>query len=723
MKKPRKSPVISKITKAIVPTTAIASGLLSPPLFGAPGDLDPAFGDMGRVGAGFVEGPAWSVQALAGNKSLIAGGQIAGFDRMEGCDYYSCHAEGFFDQFSAAGSLWSPFEAELVAPQLSNIEVYDFALQADGKVVAVGRRFSSAGSQLTVFRLLPGGALDPDFASLGVMEEYPADSIGQSVIIDPGGAIVIGGSKGGSVMVLRLLANGSVDGSFGSDGVYLGPKLVDVGNWRSPDPPQTRLLRTASGEYRVSFDLLPLDPTQPSHCAVLALTATGKLNTGFGTAGIAAPSAPSDASIHCPTMAGQSDGGLVLAGQEGDQAFVGRLLASGAPDPTFDASAVQANMTAVTAIAVDAADSILVAGPPSPGVSGAVIMRLHASGLLDELFGDHGSTWVDLLSSAAANPILYNIRALPDGHILAAGGELSTQTFKEQPLLVRLVGMNDAAGPGVIGTMQSTVAVKSQDRSAVVTVRRMGGATGSVSVSYQTAGYTAGDAPPAVSGVDYTPVTGQLTWADGDRSDRQITIPVLTNSRVEEPKRFSVTLDGATGGAKFGTQQSAVEVATDGDRAGELGFTQPVITAYAADGKVQIVVNRNYYFTGPISVTVTPHPASATSADFSAAPVTLSWADGDGGSQTATIPIVRANIGSTKSFTVDLTNPTNGAVLGRQAHEAVTINPGSAPPPGGSVSSPSGGGGTFDWLSLLGLACVRWLRRRAFAARTIDNST
>jgi hypothetical protein len=335
-------------------------------------------------------------------------------------------------------------------------------------------------------------------------------------------------------------------------------------------------------------------------------------------------------------------------------------------------------------------------------------MRLQASGLLDELFGDAGSTWIDLLSSAATNPIIYDMSVLADGRILAAGGELSTQGSGEQPLLIRLVGTTGTAGPGVIGAMQSTVAVKSQDQSAVVTVRRMGGATGSVTVTYQTADYTGADAPPAASGTDYAPVTGQLTWADGDRSDRQITVPILTAGRVEEPKRFDVTLGGATGGAKFGTQQAAVEVATDGDRAGELGFAQPAITADAAGG-VQIVVNRNYYSTGPISVTLTPVPGTATSADFSTTPLTLSWADGDSGAKTATIPIVTANIvGSSKSFTVDLTNPTNGAVIGPQAHEDVTINPSSLT----SSGSSSGGGGAFDWLSLLSLGWIRWLQRR-----------
>ena len=42
MKKKRgPTKAIPRIARGLVPTTAIASGLLSPPTMGAPGDLDP----------------------------------------------------------------------------------------------------------------------------------------------------------------------------------------------------------------------------------------------------------------------------------------------------------------------------------------------------------------------------------------------------------------------------------------------------------------------------------------------------------------------------------------------------------------------------------------------------------------------------------------------------------------------------------------------------------
>ena len=705
MTKRQKSAVISKITKGIVPTTAIASGLLSPPSWGAPGDLDPTFGDMGR--ASFpLKGTAFHVQELSADESLIAGGELL-FPHHFGCGYYNYFcptaADGFFGQVSPAGSL----DLKYASAQLGETEVLDFALQPDGKLVAVGQSVSAHKSVLTVFRLIPGGLLDPKFANGGVLH-YAQNTVAHSVVLDPSGAIVVAGSNDGKLMVLRLLASGVLDESFGNGGPYSGPAI---------DGARIHVLRTANGGYRVSATLSNLPQANVSSCGVIALTAAGVVDTTFGEAGVAAiPAHHVGASTGCQAMTAQFDGSLVLGGQEGGHGFVDRLLAGGALDPSFSADAVQSNMAEATALAVDPAGSILVAGTPNPGVPGALIVRLHATGLLDALFGSAGLSWIDLPSSKATGPGVEDLSVLADGRVLAAGGEWST-TNGPQPLLVRLLGTDGTAGPGIIGVTQSLFAVKEKDKTAVVTVRRMGGAAGEVSVAYQTADYTAGDATAAISGTDYTPVTGNLTWADGDRSDRQITVPIITDvvqGVVEEAERFNVTLSDAKGGAEIGTQDAIVELAGDGEPAGQFGFADLAISVSEGDGSAQVTVNRNYYSTGAVSVTLTPKAGSATTAEFSATPITLSWADGDPDSKTATIPIVNEQVAkSSESFTVDLSNPTNGALIGPHSHLVVTINYDYQPPPPSPTPS-GGGGGLFDWLTLLCLSCVHWLRRRAF---------
>jgi len=693
MNEQKKAPaqIIPRIVKSIVPTTAIASGFLSPPSLGAPGDLDPTFGDMGRVVSALnFHGPAWSAQPLAADESFMAGGEY--------CDYYcgyyyASYADGFMAQISPSGAL----DLTVAAAPLAETEVFDFALQPDGKVVAVGRKFSASHSILTVFRLLPGGTLDPDFADAGVLH-YETDTAAQSVVLDPSGAIVVAGSKASQLMVMRLLANGSLDNSFGDGGIYSGPPN---------DNTRIHILRTATGGYRVGATLsyLPHD-IGVSYCAVVALTAAGVVDTTFGASGIAAlPAQQAGASISCEAMAAQSDGSLLLGGQEAGHGFVSRVLAAGTLDPSFAAGAVPANMIEATALAVDAADSVLVAGASSPGVSGALILRLQATGMLDAAFGNGGVTWIDLPSDKTTFPTLNDMSVLPDGRILAAGGAWPTTSNRQQPLLVRLLGTGGTASPGVIGVTPYSLSVREEDKTAVVTVRRTGGAVGEVSVAYQTADYTGTEASPATSGADYTPVTGRLSWANGDRSDRQITVPIIADTGpVEEAERFIVTLGDAQGGAQIGTQDAVVEIAADGGPAGQFGFEESALQVNEALGQVEVVVDRKYYSTGAVTVAVTPVAGSATTADFAAAPIVLSWADGDSTPKTAAIPITKDNAAeSPESFTLELANPSNGAVVGPHSRLVVTID--DAPPP-------SGGGGAFDGLTLLCLGCLRWLRSR-----------
>lgn len=563
MKKPQKPPTqaIPRIARGIVPTTAIASGLFSPASLGAPGDLDLTFGDMGRVDSGLaLTGPAWSVQALAGGESFTAGGEDS--FTLYGCYYEACVADGFIGQISASGSR----DLSVTLGLLANTVVLDVALQSDGKLVAVGRTVSSvahtascvgstvcSSESLTVFRLEPGGSLDATFAGGGVMQ-YTAGTAALSVTLDPGGSIVVAGTSGGAqashagqLMVLRLLENGRLDASFGNRGVYTGP-AIDAST-------RTHILRSGSGGYRISTNL----SGTPRGCAVLALTAAGSLDKTFGVSGIAALNPTSGASFTCQSMTTQSDGSLLLAGQASGQGSVSRLLASGNLDPSFAADPVIANMTEATSLAVDAAGSILVAGRPPTTVPGALIVHLQANGALDALFGNGGSTWIDLPSSEAAAPVIYDMNVLADGRILAAGGESPT-SGKQRPLLVRLLGTGGSGGAGVIGVAASNVSVKQADGTAVVNVRRTGGAAGEVSVAYSTADYTGTDALPATSGTDYTPVTGRVTWTDGDRSDRHIAVPIIADSG-QVAERFTVTLEDVQGGAEIGTQYAVVEIA------------------------------------------------------------------------------------------------------------------------------------------------------------------
>lgn len=109
--------------------------------------------------------------------------------------------------------------------------------------------------------------------------------------------------------------------------------------------------------------------------------------------------------------------------------------------------------------------------------------------------------------------------------------------------------------PGRIGHLGIGGTASEAAGTVDVIVRRNRGRAGAVSVDYSTSDLS------AVAGGDYTSASGTLEWAEGDMSDRTITISV-TNDTVEElDETFRVTLANATGGATIeGAAEFDIEV-------------------------------------------------------------------------------------------------------------------------------------------------------------------
>jgi hypothetical protein len=85
--------------------------------------------------------------------------------------------------------------------------------------------------------------------------------------------------------------------------------------------------------------------------------------------------------------------------------------------------------------------------------------------------------------------------------------------------------------------------------------------------------------------------------------------------------------------------------------------------------------------------------------------VTVSWADGDSDWKLVEIPIVNDTVAEmNESFTLELSNPTGGAVIGPRSSVTVRIPANDQPLPD------SGGSGAFGFLSLLMLGAMSLLR-------------
>jgi hypothetical protein len=164
----------------------------------------------------------------------------------------------------------------------------------------------------------------------------------------------------------------------------------------------------------------------------------------------------------------------------------------------------------------------------------------------------------------------------------------------------------------------------------------------------------------------------------------------------------------------MGTNVATITIASDAPAGGMFAIEQIDSPVGEDAGVAQFYVSRNYSYTGAVSVTVTPASDTATAGDdFTGTPVTITWADGDAEWKLAEIPITDDTTEEPQeSFSLQLSDPTGGTLIGPRSTGTIEIAANDAPPPPSPPPSDTsdGGGGCGGWGALLLLALSR-LRR------------
>jgi uncharacterized delta-60 repeat protein len=159
------------------------------------------------------------------------------------------------------------------------------AAQPDGRIVAVGATNSTGPNHVAVVRYTTSGVLDTNFGSGGKLDINAAaasngNSEGRAVLLQPDGRILIAGYAFGpgssNLLVMRLNADGTPDGSFGTGGITRTAvgNSEDIANAmvRQPDGRIVIAGSTYAGGQR--------------DFALARYTTAGVLDPGFGTGGI-----------------------------------------------------------------------------------------------------------------------------------------------------------------------------------------------------------------------------------------------------------------------------------------------------------------------------------------------------------------------------------------------------------------------------------------------------
>lgn len=278
------------------------------------------------------------------------------------------------------------------------------ALQSDGRLVVAGY----SGDHVVVIRLLTDGSMDPSFGENGVVSS-PAgglEFLPEEVAIRPDGTILVVGyqySEGWSTpVIIGLLANGMPDVDFGTAGVAVDPLTEWDANFSSAVQADGAVLE--AGWYDGEFRLVRFLPD-------------GTLDVTFGEDGRVTGRIGDGTALTCVTL--QPDGRSLLGGTKSSndryENIVLRLLPDGSPDPDFGNAGVALlefpSPVSVVDLALQSDGRCVVAAEIiRDGVFHIALTRLNANGSIDPGFGDSGL----VIDPPGSNPVL----------ALAADGDL-----------------------------------------------------------------------------------------------------------------------------------------------------------------------------------------------------------------------------------------------------------------------------------------------------------
>jgi uncharacterized delta-60 repeat protein len=269
------------------------------------GSLDNSFGTAGIRTITFTGAGSSFIQGLA----LQPDGRIAACGER----YTNGNWESFVLRLNTDGSTDNSFGiVQLDIVTTGDDNATDITLQDDGKVVVCGSVVSTNGGGMFVARMNSSGSFDSGFGTGGKLVLDIGDGgtdKGRSVRVQPDGKVLVCGvvdtDNGYRIGVARLLADGTLDNSFGSNGAVQVNLGVD--DWATPSlalQPDGRIVIGSAN-----------NAGNPPRVKVIRLLPDGTLDPSFGTNGIGTSNATSgnndETAVRTIFL---QDGGIAVAG-------------------------------------------------------------------------------------------------------------------------------------------------------------------------------------------------------------------------------------------------------------------------------------------------------------------------------------------------------------------------------------------------------------------------
>jgi uncharacterized delta-60 repeat protein len=269
-------------------------------------------------------------------------------------------------------------------------------IDSQRRIVVAGYTQVSTAISFAVVRYNPDGSLDQSFGTGGVATaDFGAGTEApRAVVTDASNRVIVVGSAGADIAVVRFNENGALDNTFSDDGLL---KInFSLGN---TDYGRAVALDASGNIYVAGYTV---DALSNADFAIAKLTTAGLPDPSFDLDGrqTVAFALGSNTEI-ASAIKIDSAGKIVVAGVTGNGAnandfAVAKLSATGQLDSTFDMDGKQTvNFTntddTANALAIDAANNLYLAGYKKNG--GNTIMavaKLTSAGVLDTSFDTDG---------------------------------------------------------------------------------------------------------------------------------------------------------------------------------------------------------------------------------------------------------------------------------------------------------------------------------------------
>lgn len=552
----------------------------------------------------------------------------------------------------AAASGTVVWEAGDVAPKTISIPIVsDAVVESDETFTvalsAVTGGVLSAGTTATV-RILDSGRRDPSYAPGFINSEV------RQIVALPDGSAVIGGwfsqvtdpVTGGTITrrgVTQISTTGSVIGAFAADGGF-----------GSSQGPVYDLARQPDGKYVVVGNFTTFHGVSRNYLA--RLNADGTLDTSFN------PGTGANGVIHA-VLVGPDEkiyiGGAFTSYNGTAREYLARLNPDGTLDPTFTPPDFGSSAGwRVHCLAFQPDGKLLVGGYfYFSGTSlKSSLCRLLANGTLDSTFSGVTSG-AHTVSSANTPQFIYRIVVNADGTLLI-GGNFSAYNGVARGGFARLTNT---------GALDTSFAPVSATGVSNIVYALLPLPDGSVLAGGSFPSFN-GVASRNLAKVGPTGTFDTAFAAAGGFSGTVYDLVALADGRVLLCGTYAAFQDSTLSGPIWAFWPGATS-------APSLIQLQEDIVNPAEGSTVRLTVTRSGGTAGPVSVPYSTVVGSATTADFGAVSGTVSWAAGETGAKTISIPISWDGLSEgAEFFTVNLGSPSVGsAVLGPRQRTVVMV--------------------------------------------------